>query len=143
MKDESRVCRSAFTLIEMLIVCVIVGVVAGMAAPRMRATMDAFAVEGAARDVSNTFALARLAALRHGGADVRLDTNALVIRAGGRVVREANVARVHGVRMRVTVTLVRYAATGLGIGLSNGSVILSRGTSTDTVVISRLGRVRR
>ena len=135
--------RPAFTLIEVVTVCVIAAIVTGIAAPRVRATMDSFAVEGATRDVTNTFALARLAALRHGGAEVRLDSLTLSIRAGGRVVRELHVARAHGVRMRLTVTLVRYAATGLGVGLSNGTIILSRGAATDTVVISRLGRVRR
>ena len=136
-------CPSAFTLIEVVIVCVIAGIVTGIAAPRVRSTMDAFAVEGAARDVANTFALARLAALRNGGAEVRLDSSTAVVRAHGRVVHQIDVARTHAVRMRVTVALVRYAATGLGVGLSNGSVILSRGAAADTVVISRLGRVRR
>jgi prepilin-type N-terminal cleavage/methylation domain-containing protein len=135
--------RSAFTLFEVMMTCVILGIVAGIAVPRVRTTMDAFAVEGAARDVANTFALARLAALRHRGAEVRLDTLALSIRAEGRVLRELHVAGGHGVRMRTTVTLVRYAATGLGVGLSNGSIVLTRGAAVDTVVISRLGRVRR
>jgi prepilin-type N-terminal cleavage/methylation domain-containing protein len=137
------VSRTGFTLIEILLVCIVVGVLTSIATPRIRATLDSFAVEGAARDVANTFALARLAALRHRGADVRLDTLTVSLRAGGRVIHSRDIARTHGVRMRVTTALVRYAATGMATGLSNGSVILSRGSVVDTVVISRLGRVRR
>jgi hypothetical protein len=31
----------------------------------------------------------------------------------------------------------------MALGLSNGSIFISRGSSIDTIVISRLGRVRR
>ena len=135
--------RPAFTLIEVMLICIVLAIVSGIASPRIRATMDSFAVEGAARDVANTFALARLAALRNGGADVRIDSVVLSVHAGGHVVRALNVASSHAVRMRATVALVRYAATGLGVGVSNGTIYLSRGSAADTVVISRLGRVRR
>jgi Tfp pilus assembly protein FimT len=143
MRLHFRSRRAAFTLVEALMACVIAGIAAGIATPRIRAAMDALAVEGAARDVVNTFALARLAALRHGGAEVRIDSITVTLRAGGRTVRELHVAGAHGVHLRATTSLVRYAATGLGVGLSNGSVFLSRGAAADTVVISRLGRVRR
>ena len=133
----------AFTLLELVVVCAILGIIAAVAAPKTRALMDALAVEAASRDVANAFALGRLAALRYGGAEVRLDSFAVVVRAQGRVVHQRAVASAHGVRMRVNTSLVRYAATGIATGLSNGSVIISRGAAADTVVVSRLGRVRR
>jgi prepilin-type N-terminal cleavage/methylation domain-containing protein len=135
--------RPAFTLFEVLVACTMIGIAAGIAAPRIRATMDWFAVEGASREVVNGFALARLAALRHRGADVQLDSLGFTVRAAGRIIHQRAVPAGHGVRMRVNTALVRYAATGLAFGLSNGTIILSRGVSADTVVISRLGRVRR
>lgn len=135
--------RAAFTLIEMLIVCVIIGVVAAIAAPRVRGSLDSLAVEAAGRDIVNALAAGRLAALRHGGADVRLDSLSATVNAAGQTLLAHEIVRVHGVRMRATPPVVRYAATGLATGLSNGSVILSRGARVDTVVISRLGRVRR
>jgi prepilin-type N-terminal cleavage/methylation domain-containing protein len=135
--------RAAFTLIEVLMVCVIVGVLAAIASPRVRASLDSMAVEAASRDIVNALAAGRLAALRHGGAEVRLDSLSATVRAAGRTLIAHEIVRIHGVRMRATPAVVRYAATGLATGLSNGSVVLSRGARVDTVVISRLGRVRR
>jgi prepilin-type N-terminal cleavage/methylation domain-containing protein len=135
--------RRAFTLLEILIVCVIIGITLGVAAPRIRTFADSFAVDAAAREVAAVFALARLTALRERGAEVRLDTTGVRLIAQGRVIRDRAVAQDHGVRMRTTVASVRYTATGVAFGLSNGSIYLSRGGAADTVFISRLGRVRR
>lgn len=135
--------RSAFTLFELLVACAIIGIVAAMATPRVRGAADALAVEAAAREVAGTLALGRLAALRHGGAEVLLDSLTLRVRAGGRELRANPVAQRHGVHLRVTPAVVRFAATGMAIGLSNGTIIVTRGRRADTVFVSRLGRVRR
>jgi prepilin-type N-terminal cleavage/methylation domain-containing protein len=135
--------RRAFTLLELLLCCAIIGIATGIAAPRVHATLDAFAVEGAARETINVFALARLAALRSGGASVQVDTLTLTLNAGGRTVLQRNIAQGNGVHMRVTMSQVRYAATGLGVGVSNGTIYLTRGAAAETVVVSRLGRARR
>ena len=135
--------QKAFTLFELLIAGAIIGIAAGIAAPRVRQAMDWFAVEGASREVVNGFALARLAALRHRGAEVQLDSLGFTVRAAGRILHQRAITAGHGVRMRVNTPLVRYAATGVAFGLSNGTIVLSRGVSADTVVVSRLGRVRR
>jgi len=135
--------RAAFTLIELVVVCAIIGIMAAIAAPRVRAVVDGFAVEAAARDAANALALGRLAALRHGGAEVRLDSLSITVRAGGRDVLSRPIARAHGVRMRASPAVVRYAATGIATGLSNGSIVVSRGSRADTIFVSRLGRVRR
>jgi prepilin-type N-terminal cleavage/methylation domain-containing protein len=135
--------RSAFTLLELLIVCAIIGIAAAIAAPVLRPVRDSLAVEAAARDVLNAFAMGRLAALRHGGAELRLDTLGVEVRARGNVLYARNVADAHGVRMRATPAVVRYAATGLATGLSNGTIIMERGRAADTVLVSRLGRARR
>lgn len=135
--------RSAFTLFEVVVVCTVIGLATGIAAPRIRASLDALAVEGATRDLVNAFAYARIAAIRDRGADVHLDTARVRVRAAGRTVHERDIAFRHGVRMRPNTALVRYAATGLATGVGNGSIVVSRGSRTDTVVISRLGRVRR
>lgn len=135
--------RPAFTLLELVVVCAIIGIAASIAAPRVSRTLDSMAVEGAARDVVNTFALGRLAALRYGGADVRIDTLSLTVQAGAQVIIAHHVVKDHRVRLRSNTALVRYAATGLATGVSNGSVVVSRGAAADTIIVSRLGRVRR
>jgi Tfp pilus assembly protein FimT len=135
--------RPAFSLFEVVVVCTIIGLAGGIAAPRIRATMDSLAVEGATRDLVNAFAYARVAAIRDRGAEVLLDSVGVRVRAAGRIVHERQVAPRHGVRVRPNTSLIRYAATGLAMGVGNGSVVVSRGSRADTVVISRLGRVRR
>ena len=135
--------RIGFTLIEVLIICVIAGIVAGIAAPGIRALRDSVAVDASARDIASVFAIARLTALRHRGAEVRVDSATIRLSAAGRIVSEQRIAARHGVRIRTTLGVVRYAATGMALGLSNGSIYISRGAAADTIVISRLGRVRR
>ena len=51
--------------------------------------------------------------------------------------------RAHGVTLSATRDSMAYAPNGLGYGASNLSIIVRRGAVTDTVVVSRLGRVRR
>ena len=137
-----RTTRSGFTLIETLIICVMTGIVLGIAAPRIRALTDSLSVDAAAREITSIFAFARLVALRDRGADVQLDSAAVRLTTRGRVLSEQRIATRHGVRIRTTLGVVRYAATGVALGLSNGSIYISRGAAADTIVISRLGRVR-
>jgi Tfp pilus assembly protein FimT len=135
--------KPGHTLLEVIAVCAIAGILAALAAPRVHATLDSMAVESAARDVVHALALGRLTALSNGSADVRFDSTAVTVHAGNRVVYTRDLAQQHGVSMHANTAIVRYAATGLATGVGNGSVFLSRGASADTVVISRLGRVRR
>src|SRR5205085_4020811 len=104
---------------------------------------DSFSVDAASREITSIFAFARLVALRDRGAEVQVDSATVRLTAGGRVRSEQRVAARHGVRIRTTLGIVRYAATGMAVGLSNGSIYISRGAAADTIVISRLGRVRR
>jgi prepilin-type N-terminal cleavage/methylation domain-containing protein len=135
--------RNGFTLVEMVIACTVLGIIVAIAAPRVQSSLDTMAVEGATRDVLHALELARLAASRENGTDVAIDSSTVVVRSHNRVIHVREVARARGVRMRTTVSTVRFAATGLGMGLSNGTIYLTRGSAADTIVISRLGRVRR
>jgi Tfp pilus assembly protein FimT len=139
----SRRVRRGFTLVETLIICVITGIMLGIAAPRVGAIRDSISVDAAAREITSVFAFARLVALRDRGAEIYVDSVTVRLTASGRVQSEQRVAARHGVRIRTTLGLVRYAATGMALGLSNGAIYISRGAAADTIVISRLGRVRR
>ena len=48
----------------------------------------------------------------------------------------------HGVRLGATRLELRYTPNGLGYGASNTRLTIGRGRSADTVIVSRLGRVR-
>jgi hypothetical protein len=49
---------------------------------------------------------------------------------------------IYGIELRSNRDSLAYGPTGLGYGAANQSVVISRGAASDTVVISRLGRVR-
>lgn len=139
----ARTTHAGFTLLEVLIVCALMSIAIGVAAPRIRSIGDSLAVDAASREIVSAFASARLVALRERGAEVRVDSAGVRLLARGRTVSERHVAASHHVRIRTTLSVARYAATGIASGLSNGSIVVSRGRAADTITISRLGRVRR
>ena len=65
------------------------------------------------------------------------------MQAGGELLYERDLARAHGVRLDVTRESVTFAPTGLGWGAANTTVVVSRGGRSDTIVTSRLGRMRK
>ena len=62
--------------------------------------------------------------------------------AGDDTLRRREIGRVHDVRLSATRARMSYAATGMGYGAANLSVVVRRNDSVDTVFVSRLGRVR-
>jgi len=92
-----------------------------------------------------TLAAARAAASRRSAytsfvADPR--TGHLRVVSGGEVLLERDLQRSRGVRLEASRESVTFAPGGLGWGAANTTVIVSRGARSDTVVMSRLGRVR-
>jgi hypothetical protein len=106
---------------------------------------DGAAVRAAGAELRAAFAAARaLAALRGARTAVRLDPAAgtAVVHAGADTVRRLALAARHGVRLAATRDSMSYLPPGLGAGAANLRVVLARGRAADTVVVSRLGRVR-
>jgi hypothetical protein len=52
------------------------------------------------------------------------------------------VGALYGVRLEPSRDSMAYAPSGLGWGGANLRVVVRRGAAADTVVVSRLGRVR-
>ena len=106
--------------------------------------LDAAAVHSAAREVRDLLALARDEAVANGTrVAVRFET------APARVIVHRNtdtIARTElahsDIRLEATRDSMAYGPSGLGVGAANLRLLLSRGTRQDTIVISRLGRVR-
>jgi Tfp pilus assembly protein FimT len=138
--------RVGTTLLEVALVCAVVGVVTAIAAPAVRGVVDGVQLRAARDELAAACAAARqLAILR--GQTVTLtvdepDGRVVVATATDTVVRR-DLAADYGVAVTATRTAVTFAPTGLGVGLSNLSVALARGRHADTVFVSRLGRVRR
>ena len=75
---------------------------------------------------------------------MRLDTltGSVVVHLRSDTVARYALAAVYRVRLSATRDSAAYGATGVGYGGSNLRVVVRRGTAVDTVVVSRLGRVR-
>ncbi len=137
--------RAAFTLIELTITLCIMSILSAIAVPGAGRLLDSIHVNGAVVEITSLFGAARhLAIARSAPASVEIDTANRVIRllSGGDTVRRREIGRVHDVRLSATRLRMTYAATGMGYGAANLSVVVRRNGSVDTVFVSRLGRVR-
>jgi len=137
--------RAAFTLIELTITLCIMSILSAIAVPGAGRLLDSIHVNGAVVEITSLFGAARhLAIARSAQASVEIDTANRVIRllSGGETIREREIGRVHDVRLSATRLRMTYAATGMGYGAANLSVVVRRNGSVDTVFVSRLGRVR-
>ncbi|MEO7822950.1 MAG: prepilin-type N-terminal cleavage/methylation domain-containing protein [Gemmatimonadaceae bacterium] len=137
--------RAAFTLIELTITLCIMSILSAIAVPGAGRLLDSIHVNGAVVEITSLFGAARHVAIaRSAQASVEIDTANRVIRllSGGETIREREIGRVHDVRLSATRLRMTYAATGMGYGAANLSVVVRRNGSVDTVFVSRLGRVR-
>ena len=137
--------RRGVTIVELLMTLAVLGVLSSIAVPRAATLVDRISVRGATQDVVFAIAAARAAATRRGAyasfvADPR--TGRLRVVSGGETLLERDVLRSRGVRLEASRESVTFAPGGLGWGAANTTVIVSRGNRSDTIVMSRLGRVR-
>lgn len=125
-------------------------VLLGLGAPRLRCLVDRAAVTSATARVGAVLAVARAAAIARGARTrVEVDTaqGALAVLTGEdaarpETLRVAALRSEEGVRLSATRTRLTYESTGMGYGVSNTRIVVARGGESDTVVVSRLGRVR-
>lgn len=145
-QSHRRWSSRGFTLLELLIVVTIIGLLTGVAVPRTRRLLDGIAARGAAVDATNMLELARHVAMARGervSVDIDSAPARLTMRAGTDTIRVRNENAVHGVRFAVTRSPIVYSQLGMGFGVSNLTLVVTRGQAAETVTVSRLGRVRR
>jgi prepilin-type N-terminal cleavage/methylation domain-containing protein len=137
--------KSGFTLVQLLVVLGIISLLAALALPRLNGSLDRIAVQGASADIAAAFALARQAAItRSQYSMVRIDSlrRSVTVAVGSDTLLVRLLGTVHGVEVRSNRDSLSYDPLGHGYGAANQSIVVSRGSLADTVVISRLGRVR-
>ncbi len=137
--------RAGTTLVEMLLAMAVLGVLTSVTVPRAAALIDRASVKGATRDVVLALAAARAAAAQRGTnasfvADTR--TGKLRVVMGGETLFERDLLHLRGVRLEASRESITFSPSGLGWGAANTTVVVSRGSRADTIVMSRLGRVR-
>jgi prepilin-type N-terminal cleavage/methylation domain-containing protein len=136
-----------FTLLELVVVTCIAAVLVGLWVPRAARLLDWIATERALRDVTTALAVAR-----H-GAVMRATRARLTIRADTlRIDRFETKGwerwwwtlgpASNGVTLEVSNPVVVFGPTGMGWGVSNTTIKLRRGSQSETITLSRLGRVK-
>lgn len=137
--------RAGFTIVETAFVVALSSALAAIAFPRAWSFIDRVEVRGAVSEIESMFSLARHTAIAH-GALVSIDIDAarstVSIRSGSDLIRTREVGLAHGVTLAANRASVSYSPIGVGYGAANLSLVISRGRTVDTVVVSRLGRVR-
>jgi len=137
-----------FSLIELAVALVIVGILAAVGMPRLQRLLDWIATDHAAREVTTALAVGR-----HG---------AVMQATRSRVIIAADTVRIDrfgpngwepwwrrpgpaewGVQIAVSNPIVTFGPTGMGWGVSNTKVVLWRGAQVETITTSRVGRVKR
>ena len=137
--------RRAFTLLELTVTLGILSILSAIAIPWMGGILDRVKVRGAAVEIESLFSAARhIAIARVTQATVEIDpvAQSITISVGSDTVRKREIGAAHDVRISATRARMSYAATGMGYGAANLSVVVRRNASVDTVFVSRLGRVR-
>jgi prepilin-type N-terminal cleavage/methylation domain-containing protein len=137
--------RRGVTLVELVLVLALVGILFGMTVPALSLLLDSLAVHEAVSHIGAAHARARLLAIARGQViTLAIDSARIAISPRNDTIplwseEGPSAQRVHleGAQRQFT-----FSPEGFTLGVSNASLQLSRGATRQTVVISRLGRVR-
>ena len=145
--------ESGFTLVELLIVVVIMGLMGMFAYPRMRGTTTSLSVRNARQQVQTMLVVARAASVQN-GSEARFIRNGNV----ARVVVDSNgtfvtlISRNLYTEQGVTFTTggasprdtIRFDSRGMGIGLAGAATFkFTNTTAKDSICVSKYGKVAR
>lgn len=137
--------RHGFTILETTLCVCLVSILTAIALPRFSRIVDAIEVRSAALAIETAFAAARHLAIARGAqASVDIDTAARVVsvRIGTDTLRKVEFPRERAIQLQATRSSMSYSAIGVGYGAANLTVVVKRNAAFDSVVVSRLGRVR-
>jgi prepilin-type N-terminal cleavage/methylation domain-containing protein len=140
-----RLAPRGYSLIELLVVVVLIGIMTLVAVPRFTAFRDTASVESATAEIGRLFASAReLAVLRRTPVALVIDTAgaSLELRSRGQTMLRRSLGATYHVLLVTNRDSMVYDPRGLGFGIANLSLVVRRGSAVDTVVVSRLGRTR-
>jgi Tfp pilus assembly protein FimT len=138
--------RTGFTIIETTLAICLICLLGAIAAPSVSRLLDGIEVRQAAIEVETLFSSARHLAIARGAqTSVDIDTAKRIVsvRIGADTVRKRELGKEHQIEIRANRSSVTYSQIGIGYGAANVTIVLKRNASVDSVVVSRLGRVRR
>lgn len=137
--------RPALTLLELVIVLMIIGLLSIITVREVGHYLDRLAARAAVAEAAEVIQQARDEALaRRAVVSVKIDTARaeLALRERGNSLAVHALGHAHRVRLSSTRDSLAFDVRGLGYGASNLTLIARRGRAAETLVVSRLGRVR-
>jgi len=137
--------RDGVTLVELCLVLALVGILASIATRQITRYLDRAAVRAAVAEAATVVLRARDDAMaQRTPVSVRIDTTtaALELSARGVVLSRAALGHAQGVALSATRDSLTYDVRGLGYGAANLTMVARRGAAAESLVVSRMGRVR-
>jgi len=146
--------RRGFTLIEMMMVMVLVGVIMAVAIPFLRKPKDAASVDSAMNTVAAMHAVAKSVAVQR-GRTAWLVLNAsggtawVVVRKAGSSTAMDTIGKVENLNTRYGVTFttnddsLTFSPRGIGMDAGTVTMVFTRGSNTDTLTATATGRLVR
>lgn len=152
--EERTMGKRGFTIIEMLIVFVIVGIVVGFGLPRLRDSVLKSNVRSAKSGMATLVAKARAAAVSRGctatmtftsGTNGTVAISVCAVSGGGTQILGGvdSLAARYKVAMTSSAGTLQFDPRGLSVGYSGMTVRFASGTVSDSVIINPLGKVVR
>ena len=143
-RTPKRANRRGTILVELVLTLILIGIVAAIAVPSLRRTVDRLNLRNATHDVVLGLWAARNAATMRGeyvsfvmdGPNARLR-----VISGTDTIFARDLGARNGVNVDVTRDSITYAPSGIGYGAANTRIVVSRGGKSDTITTSRMGRV--
>jgi prepilin-type N-terminal cleavage/methylation domain-containing protein len=140
--------RRGATLIELATALAVAGVLLAAAVVPMGRAIDRLAVRGSVDRYAVVHETARQLAIARGRlVRLTLDTAraraVLVVRRTSTEWDTVAIRSLGDATLRANQTQLTFAPTGVGLGLSNGTLVFGRGATAETLTVSRTGRLRR
>ncbi len=139
--------RTGFTLPELVIVLVVIGLVLGVAAPKTTQWRDQRAVNRAVNETVLFYERVRFVAVirsRTFQIEFGPEGYSAVSELPGTPVRFSARGPVRrGVALTVSRSVIRLSPNGLGYGAANTKLVFRRGSAAESLTVSRLGRLKR
>jgi prepilin-type N-terminal cleavage/methylation domain-containing protein len=145
MPNHRTVPHPGLTLVELTLVLAIIGLVSLIGLRQLQLYLDRVATRDAVHSAGGIVARARDEAVAmHTPVSVRIDTGraTLELTAQGSTLGRAALGATHGVALWTSRDSITFDVRGLGYGAANLTLVARRGSASDTLVVSRLGRVR-